>query len=394
MKIGIDARMLGKGAGLARYVEQVLLQVVSRDSSNTYVLFVRDAETVKHVTHTIEHVPIEVVVVDIPWYTMKEQVLMRGVIKKAGVDMMHFPHWNVPYFCPVPYVVTIHDLTMFHFARREATTLGPVRYFLKDKAHRLLVKRVVKKAKHIITTSEFTKQDIHKMLGTPLTNMTTVYQATYNSLRLKNPGGQAESIVHGRESQEQHSWEDVLGRFGLDLPYALFVGQAYPHKNILGLLRAWKRFEDTFGTSDYKLVLVGKENIFWKRILSSSEMMACKNVVYTGFVDDEALSVLYEQASQFVFPSLYEGFGLPPLEAMAKGIPVVSSNRSCMPEILGEGALYVDPENDDQLAEAMYRVFSDEDVRADLVQRGKKEVKRYSWKKFGEETKRIYTLAG
>ncbi len=389
MRIGIDARMLGKGFGLARYTEQLVKELLKADIDDEIVLFVtkENLEVVeklknqkkanhKNAENIVSAPKTKIVLADIPWYSIKEQTKLPFLIKKENLDIMHFPHWNIPYFCSTPYIVTIHDLIMFHHKRRGATTHGPLIYWLKDRAHRILIKKVTKKAKHIITTTEFTKQDVAKTLSVSLEKMTTIYQAPFEG------------------ETDTDSWEDVLGRFNLNLPYVLFVGHAYPHKNIKGLLKAWKRFEDEYGTSNYQLVLVGKKNIFWQKLLDSQEMKECKNVVYTGFVDDLTLNTLYIQSSLYVHPSLFEGFGLPPLEALKHGIPVVSSNRSCLPEILGEAAIYVDPENVDQFAESIYMGLTDEDTRYVLKQKGKEELKRYSWKKFINQTIDTYEKIG
>jgi len=380
MRIGIDARMLSQGFGLARYTEQLVKELLKSDIDHEIVLFVRKenlnkVKKLKKIEEIgIKNLQIKIVIADIPWYSIKEQIKLPFIIKKENLDVIHFPHWNIPYFCSTPFIVTIHDLIMFHYKRREATTHGPIMYWIKDVAHRILIKRITKKAKHIITTTEFTKQDIIKTLSVAPDKMTTIYQAPFV----------------GESGTD--NWEDVLGRFNLNLPYALFVGHAYPHKNIKGLLKAWKRFGDEYGTSDYQLLLVGKKNIFWEKILESQEMKECKNVVYTGFVDDKTLNTLYNQSSLYVHPSLYEGFGLPPLEALKHGVPVVSSNRSCLPEILGEAAIYIDPENADQFAESIYKGLTDEDVRYVLKQKGKEELKRYSWKKFIKQTVDTYEI--
>ena len=156
-----------------------------------------------------------------------------------------------------------------------------------------------------------------------------------------------------------------------------------------GLLKAWKIFEEKYGDG-YQLVLVGKKNFFYERLFNHITIQPYNHIIYTDFVDDTALSALYDSASLYVFPSLYEGFGIPPLEAMAHGVPVASSNRSCLPEVLGEAALYFDPENYEQMADIMYVGLTNEEVRHELKQRGKEELKRYSWEKLARQTLEIY----
>lgn len=170
----------------------------------------------------------------------------------------------------------------------------------------------------------------------------------------------------------------------------IYVGAAYPHKNLEGLLKAWAIFQEKYG-GEYQLVLVGKEDYFWRRLKDrGSQIIDHRSLIFTDFVSDADLSSVYKHASLFVFPSLYEGFGLPPLEAMAHGVPVVSSNRTCLPEVLGEAALYFDPENYAQMAEVIHRALTDDEIRFALKENAREELKRYSWEKLARETVWVY----
>lgn len=365
MRIGIDARMMGKGFGIARYVEQLVLHLLSIDTENEYVLFLQN-DNWNEIAHNLPGV--KKVLDNISWYTLQEQLMYTKIIQKEKVDLMHFPHWNIPYFYHNPYVVTIHDLIMFHYPRAEATTLGPVKFWLKDQAHRMLLRKVTGQAKHILTTSEFTKQDIHETLNVPLKKMTVTYQAPFMSsqpMEIDRPG--------------------ILERYKISKPYVLYVGSAYPHKNLERLLEAWKVFEQKYGF-DYQLVLAGKESYFYKRLQS----IISHSVICTGFVPDEELSFLYKNASLYVFPSLYEGFGLPPLEAMAHGVPVISSNRSCLPEVLQNAALYFDPENITDMAQALDDGLHDEKLRQDLKEKSISVLQKYSWEILATQTLSVY----
>lgn len=382
MRIGIDARLWGKGYGIARYIEQLFSYLFIEDSADTFFLFVlpeQHTSLEQFVAATgVDMSRIRIVDAPIPWYSLREQLFFSRILSQHPVDLMHFPHWNVPVLYAKPFVVTIHDLTMFHFPRPDATTRGKIVYALKHRAHVWLLMRIAKKAKHIFVTSLFTKQDVHATLGVPLDRMTVTYQSPYK-------GEAFLSNTH----KDLH-WEDILGKYGISGWYALYVGAAYPHKNLIGLLQAWKRFEQLYGSYQYQLVLVGKKNDFYDRLLSSPEMKACKHVVYTGFLSDQELSFLYSQASLFVFPSLSEGFGIPPLEAMMHAIPVISSDRSSLPEILGEGALYVDTTNQEQFADAIHTVFTDDDTRMSLRQKGRDELKRYTPAHLAQATLQVY----
>lgn len=372
MKIGIDCRMLGPGFGLARYVEQLVKHLLEIDSDNEYVLFVR-ANTPLPPSRG----EFKVVVADIPWYSWAEQTKFKKIIDKEKVDLMHFPHWNVPLFYNKPFVVTIHDLIMYHFPRAEATTLGPLKFWLKDRAHRLLVKHAVKKSKHILVTSEFTKQDIHQTLSVPMEKMIVTYQAPFD--------------MNHKSRIMNH--ELINEKFGINKPYVLYVGAAYPHKNLKNLIKAWQIFVDKHD-NEYQLVLVGKDSYFYDRLVNDPSLtlplLRGGEVIYTGFVPDDELVELYQQASLYVFPSLYEGFGLPPLEAQKYNVPVVSSSASCLPEVLVDSALYFDPENGEQMADIMWTGLTDNNVRFELQNNARENLKRFSWQKLAEQTLGVY----
>jgi len=374
MNIGIDARMMNPGCGIGRYIEQLVVHILALPESkeHTFVLFVKKEQIPTYRMLQEQYLHVKFVEADVHWYTWKEQRELPKIIRGYDIDLMHFPHWNVPYAYGGPFVVTVHDLIMYHFPRPSATTLGPLKFFIKDKIHRLILRRAVKKAEHILVPTEFTKHDVHTTLRIPEEKMTVTYEAP--------------SMIM---PDKEESALEILEKYQIFKPHVICVGAAYPHKNLLGLLRAWKIFEETYG-SDYQLVLVGKKSAFYDTIMNSDEMKACKQVVYTGFVSDSVLRVLYETASLSVIPSLYEGFGLPPLEAMQYGIPVVSSDKTCLPEVLGEAALYTDPENPEQLASVMYTGLTDEHIRNALIENGKRELGRYRWETLAKQTLVVY----
>lgn len=370
MKIGIDARMYGpKQAGLGRYVQQLITGLLEIDSENEFVFFVRDVRDPLLTSPYKGEGKVSVVVADIPWYGLAEQIKFKKIIQKEKLDLMHFPHWNVPLFYNDPFVVTIHDLIMYHYPRPEATTLGPIKFWLKDRAHRIVLRHAVKKAKKIIVTSEFTRQDVHETLGVELEKMAVTYQA---------PVVRTQNTINKTQ---------LLNKFWINKSYVLYVGNSYPHKNLDRLLKAWGIFEKKFGF-DYQLVLAGKESVFYTNL--KSYVLCPKSAIFVGYVPDDELAQLYSSASLYVFPSLYEGFGLPPLEAQQYGAPVVSSSASCLPEVLGESALYFDPENVEQMADAIHRGLTDENIRFQLKQNAAENLKRFLGERMARETKNIY----
>jgi len=385
MRIGIDCRMFGpQNSGLGRYVEQLVLGLGEIDEENEYVLFVRANTALTPLKGGVR-----TVTADMPWYSWQEQVKFKKIIDKEKVDLMHFPHWNVPFFYNKPFVVTVHDLIMYHYPRQEASTHGLIVYWFKDLMHRLVLRHAVKRAKKIIVTSEFTKQDVHQTLGVPLEKMIVTYQAPFNLIT---------------NNQDTNKFQISNFKFQIDKPFVLYVGNAYPHKNLEGLLKAWKIFCEKHST-DYQLVLVGKKNFFYEKLIKKTinqknnkaieqfnnlAIQQYNNIVFTDYVNDEYLSMLYENASLYVFPSLYEGFGLPPLEAQTFGVPVVSSSATCLPEILGESVLYFDPENYEQMAEVIYRGLTDENLRFELKKNASENLLRFSWEELVKKTLEIY----
>ena len=309
---------------------------------------------------------------DINWYGWEEQLYLPLLIKKQRIDLMHFPHFNVPLFYPDPFVVTIHDLIMHHYPRPQATTRSKPIYWLKDKMHRLIIKQAVKKAKTIIVPTNFTGQDIIKTLRLN-SHLAQKIKTTYL--------GVAESI----QSQPDNK---IFSKCQINLPFVLYAGNAYPHKNLERLIKAWKIFIKT--NQSYQLVLAGSTNYFYRQLMNQEKNWSSFNIVFTDFVKDNELCALYQQAELFVFPSLYEGFGLPPLEAIQHGLPVACSNTSCLPEILGDGAIYFDPKNEEQIAQTINLALHDKSLRQRLIDAGQQQLKNYSWQKTAQKTLEIY----
>lgn len=372
MKIGIDARMLGAGFGLARYIQQLVLHLEKIDRQNQYVIFLRRENWDEFKPTNSNFIK---VLADIPWYGIAEQLKLPSIIKKQKVDLMHFPHWNVPLIYSDHFLVTIHDLIMYHFPRPTATTLSPLAYRIKDHFHRLVVKNAVKCSSGIIATSEFTKTDIQKTLGVKEEKIIVTYQAPFspnNTLQNLSPA----------------SLKNFFDKHNINRDYILYVGAAYPHKNLDKLIKGWKIFIERNGNEN-QLVLVGKENYFYKKLINDYNLPQL-NIIYTGYLPDEELEILYNHALLYIFPGLYEGFGLPPLEAMAHNLPVASSDSSCLPEILQDAAYYFNPNDERAISDAIQHLSMDQSLRARLTERGQKLRASYSWDKIAAETLSIY----
>lgn len=367
MKIAIDARMYGpKQGGLGRYIEQLILNLEKIDVENKYIILLRK-ENFNDYLPSNPH--FQKIIVDIPWYGWKEQILLPALIKKLQVDLVHFPHWNVPLFFNKNFVVTIHDLLLLHYPSRRASTLSPLLYWIKNKIFLTVLKHAAARSKKIITISEFTKKDIEQTLKIKSEKIITTLLSPFKIKDILDI--------------------NINKKYGITKPYWLYVGVAYPHKNLEVLLTAWEIFCDKNG-NNFELVLAGNKNYFYERLQKLIKEKNISNIILTGFVPDTDLPTLYKNASLYVFPSLYEGFGLPALEAMQYDLPVISSNHTCLPEILGDAAVYFDPKNPHDIAAVAQTVLQDKNTSKKLVKNGKKTLQKYSWHSTASQTLSIY----
>ncbi|MBL7053188.1 MAG: glycosyltransferase family 4 protein [Candidatus Portnoybacteria bacterium] len=369
IKIGIDARFYGpKQTGPGRYVQKLVQGLEENDKVNQYLIFLRKDNWNEYQP---KNPNFKKILADYPWYGIKEQVLMPFKIHKEKLDLMHFPHFNVPLFCFCPFVITIHDLILKRFPTRRASTLGPIRYWLKNLAYQIVIFSAAKRAKRIISISEFTKNDILKYFKVKPEKMEMIYEGV-SDFDIDNSKGIDKKVV--------------LNKYGIKKPYILYVGNSYPHKNLGRLILAFDKLRKE--KKDLNLVLAGRKEYFYNRL--EKEYTGFKNIIFTDFVLDKDLSVLYQNASLYVFPSLCEGFGLPPLEAMLHNLPVVCSDSSCLPEVLGSAAIYFDPENIDDMTDKLRQVLNNEKLQQELIQEGRKQINKYSWNKMGKETAEVY----
>ncbi len=368
-KIGIDARFYGPiGKGLGRYIQEVVDNVIKMDNYNEYVVFLRKDNFDELIVDEFKNV--KKVLIDIQWYSLKEQILMPFYIWKERLDLIHFPHFNVPFFVPCKFIVTIHDLILTKFKTVRATTLHPFIYELKNLAYRTIIKRALNKSKKVLTVSEFTKNDVIEQFKIKPNKIEVIYEGVAN-------------LAKGRDSLFVAKLDnnDVLRDYDINYPFLLYVGNAYPHKNLDFLVTSFRKVYEK--NNNLRLVLVGKEDYFYKNIKQLVEKefsnIQDKPVIFSGYVPDDKLEIFYKKALVYVFPSLYEGFGLPPLEAMAKGCPVLSSNVSSMPEILAEAALYFDPRDEKDFLNKLDLILKDKNLREKLVKAGEIRCRKFNW---------------
>lgn len=371
MRIGIDARFYGPyvgGGGLGRYTSELLTALEEIDTENRYLIFL-NAEGFH--AYQPRNPRFEKRLADVRWYTLAEQLRMPRLIDSEHLDFIHYPHWNVPLLARTPFLTTIHDLILLDERNSavRATTLSRPLYFLKRLGYRLALRHAILGAKHVIAVSDFTRGRILKHFPRLLPkHVTTIYEGTTNVPKGSN-------IAHPLIPKS---------------PYFLYVGNAYPHKNLESLLHAFSFFVKEH--PETKLVLIGRESVFYDRLkkeLSEIDVPA-SSVVFPGFVADENLGGFYEHATLYLFPSRHEGFGLPPLEAMKHGVPVAAARTTSLPEILGDAALYFDPNDLEEMVRVMETALSDESLRQELTKKGFEQADRYDWKTMAEQTLELY----
>ncbi len=376
-RIVIDARMY-REAGVGRYIRNLLTNLEKIDHENEYFILLLKADYDTLVYHTKSF---KKVLADFKWYGVSEQVKLPGILNKLQPDLVHFPHFNIPIFYRGKFVVTIHDLIHQNFQMRRATTRDPLTYRIKQLGYDTVFKMAIKKSEQIIVPSKYVKDQLINKWGVSADKLTVTHEAVDDKLI-----GEVSS--------------NVLEKYHVKKPYILYAGNAHPHKNVEGLIKAFlwikshempKFFDLAQGEQvrhdNLSLVLVGGDHYFWQRIKKEYQQ---KDIIYTGFVSDSELAGLYKNAEVYVVPSFEEGFGIPLLEAMACGCPVVSSNAASLPEIGADAALYVDPYDIEDIARGIREILGDRGIRESLIKKGFENVNRFSWKKLAEQTLEVY----
>jgi len=367
MKIGIDARMYGSGfTGIGRYTYELIRHLAEMDHRNEYVVFMRKEE------FDLFQPPNErfsKVLADFPHYSLAEQTGFLKLLNKTELDLMHFCHFNAPIRYNKPYIVTVHDLTLSFFPGKKMNN------WFRRLGYRHVLKTVARKAQKIIVVSENTKKDLQELFKVPSDKIQVIYNGV-------NP-------EFAEPSKTKKA--DLMKKLGLQKPYFLYTGVWRNHKNIVGMIKAFATLNEELG-NQYNLVITGRHNPSYHEIPDTVKTMKLEEDVHlVGLVDEEDLRGLYQHALAYVFPSYYEGFGLPPLEAMQCGTPVTASNKSAIPEICGEGnALFFDPYDIADMKEKMKTIATDPSVRQRLVNRGFERVKAFDWGKMAEAVLGIY----
>jgi glycosyltransferase involved in cell wall biosynthesis len=367
LRIAIDARKL-RDYGIGTYVRNLLRHLSRIDHETDYVLLCRPSDRGIAAELGENFRP---VVEASPAYSVREQLLVPMDLRREGVDLFHAPHYVLPPLTPCRSVVTIHDCIHLRFPQYLPNKLGYAyaRASLWVATHR---------SNRIMTVSEASKRDILRYFRVPESKIDVIYNAIDERF---GEMPDEEEILRVRE------------RYQLNDPFVLYAGNIKPHKNLERLIEAFhtlRRGE----LQHVKLLIIGDQISKYATLRRAVHRYKLhKHVRFFGFVPDRTLAVLYRLAGVFVFPSLYEGFGLPPLEAMASGTPVITSNVSSLPEVVGDAALLVDPYEPEAIADAMRRVLTDQQLRDDLVRKGLVRASGFSWDRSVRRVREIYEEA-
>ena len=354
MRIGIDGRMLGN-TGIGRYLRNLLIHLAQKDRQNDYIVFINDERLQIVEQSNFTFVPLSP---PIPIYSWREHTQLYLAIKRWKPDLMHYPNFDVPLYSPCPYVVTIHDLIYYLYPDQCPSRAA---HFYAD----FMLRYAARHAKAVITVSEYSKQDLLQHFKLSADHIHVIYEAADDLC----------SAVPENEETET----SIFKKYGIRQAYVLYVGKHHAYKNIETLIQAFARHKSVY--EQFQLVIAGRRDERRKELYELPERLKLgERVVFTDFLLDEELFTLYRQAKLFVFPSFYEGFGLPPLEAMACGVPVIASSAASLPEVLGNSVIYFDPLNVDELVEAIRRSLHTKGLRTHLQQKGLHQARKFSWK--------------
>lgn len=368
MRIGIDARLYDQ-AGVGRYIRNLLLNLQKIDTESEYFVFLTETDFENLELGTNFHK----VLANYRWYSYAEQINLPFKISKLNLDLVHFPHFNVPIFYRRKFVVTIHDLIHQHFNLKRATTHSMISYAVKRIGYKRALANAVKRSCKIITVSHYVGKEIEDNWHLPKGKIIVTKEAVEDELIKK---------VEGMSEKEM---EKVKRKFKIDSVYIYYIGNAHPHKNIEGLIKSYLIIKEK--VKGLKLVLSGYDHYFWKRIKDEYKN---SGIIYTGYVTDDEMIALYKGAKAYIAPAFEEGFGIPILEAMAAGCPVISSSGGSLPEIGGDACVYFNPHDLEDMVKRILSVLENNKTREKLIRLGNCRYKEFSWEKMARQTLEVY----
>jgi len=375
MKIAIDIRRMTE-FGVGTYIRNVVRTLGKLDRENKYLLIgspakVKEIGSLPPNFHTVPLME--------PERSVQGYRQFRAILKRFKCDLVHIPNlFSIPRALPCPYVMTVHDMLEHMSRAREQNGFWRSLHFQ-------LTNQVLRGAARIFAVSKFTKAEIEKLSAIPSQRIEVVYNAI------------DERFLHGHATPADR--QVIVERYQVTYPFLLYAGRISPHKNVVRMIEAFSALKTELEKDevfpDLKLIIIGDDlsgNPDLRRTVIRSGVQ--NDVRFLGFVPIEVLRTFYDQAKIFVFPSLYEGFGLPPLEAMAHGTPVVTSNVSSLPEVVGNAAVLVNPENVFEIMRALHRVLVDQPLRERMKERSYQQAAKFSWENSVHRILDVYHQVG
>ncbi len=364
MRIGLDLRMVDGGSGIGRYITELFHEILKQDKTNQYVLFFRDiaqVESFKQYNHKI-------VVTGIGHYSLKEQIILPFIMLREKLDLVHFPHFNVPVLYRKKFVVTIHDLTHTLIPGKKKSHL------FHRLAYHMVFWNAVRSSTKVVAVSGATKNAILDYFKINPQKISVVYEGL----------NQTYGIMDKAEAFNQ-----VSNRFNITRPYILYVGEWRRYKNLPQLALAFDQLIEK--KLDIELVLVGKKDPFYPEIEEKIFSIKHKDRIKAlGRIEDEQLKAVYNAATIFVLPSFMEGFGLTVLEAAACGVPITCSDIPSLREVAGQAADYFDPSNLQNMIDVINNLISNPERLEELANLALSRSKHFSWQKAAQEILEIY----
>ncbi len=370
MKILIDAHLSeNKITGIGRYLNCLIKELLNLDKTNKYIILLNNQINKSHPLKTITASNVTKQTVTFKGPSFQQNLTIPRIIKEYKPDVYHHPHFDLPFLIHIPAVITIHDLKYIKhpefFSKQQK---------LKSMYMKLMLQSAVKRASKIIAVSEHTKNDLIDLYHIQSEKIDVIY--------------------HGYKKFNQQEKEiGILYKSKIKKPYILFVGERRPHKNIENLIYAFHKIINK-NYSSFMLVIVGKKYAHYQKPEKLIDRLKLRDkIILTDSITDAELVQLYKNSALFILPSLYEGFGFPVLEAMNYGVPVLGSNTTSIPEIIGNAGILFNPHNIDEIAENMENVLKNKKIRHTLIKKGEKRVNKFNWELTASKTLELYHYA-
>ncbi len=375
LRIVLDARRISD-FGIGTYIRNLISALAGLDAENHYTIITgpEEAKLIPAAPPNFEQVQ----------YSGSgrrwiDTMSFAHFLRRFNAGLFHIPLNDVPLFMPKPYVVTIHDMSTILF--------GPHRSGWRDEVNVHRFRRGLLRANQVISVSDATRRDVRNLIGIPEKRIRVIYNA---------PDPIFTNPPLALELEETHR---VMERYQINYPFLLYAGNIRPQKNIPRLIEAFAVARGELAShpvySDLRLIIIGDEISKYPSVRHAVIKSRVEQAVrFLGFVPITTLRIFYKQAAAFVFPSLYEGFGLPPMEAMACGTPVITSNVSSLPEVVGDAAIIVNPENLFDIERGIKESLLDQDLRRSCIEKGYRQVGRFSWRRTAEQVLEVYREVG